>query len=544
MVGIGNVRQAVKEAEIRAENPDAFEMPYGMPHDTAREIIDNRTANAVQDEIRTAKSTAPIPSERDEQEFRALQIAAENGMISPEEFAGYEADYNSRFAMPESTAAQEPQRASGVITASALQPAAAQQTPQGPRIPGVGNLGAKTRRIGREFEQATEQNQQRLASAQDAASQAITDQADLAELRSTEVAIAKERQSSQIDELQAESAQRQELAEQAIQEARRETESIRAEVRSGRLDPEAWARDDDGSTWEAKSIAALAMALGAMGQAFTGGENVAMRIIDSEIARNIDAQKESLRQNRLNLSDAEAAEGRLVTDKERSLQDDLRAQMQVNESWIRQIDRITAEFQGPEQAAALVEKRAQLEAQNAEAAQRMAQTKFSAGMQTLGAEQQNRALAIQSAAARAKSQQQRLPGLVGTPVSKKARDEAVEMAGTLESALNTLDALDAHVAETGFNVYLTDDDAKGKALSTELALTWKNLAELGVLAGPDMELIDRQIPSDPGAWNQGVVKQKLRQARATLGRKGTAYLGVRGLAMPGLGAPKRRGERL
>jgi len=69
--------------------------------------------------------------------------------------------------------------------------------------------------------------------------------------------------------------------------------------------------------------------------------------------------------------------------------------------------------------------------------------------------------------------------------------------------------------------------AKGKQLATEAALIMKNIAELGVLAGPDMDLLNKLIPEDPLSFSPTTMT-KLQNLENMLERKERTFLKARG----------------
>ena len=69
--------------------------------------------------------------------------------------------------------------------------------------------------------------------------------------------------------------------------------------------------------------------------------------------------------------------------------------------------------------------------------------------------------------------------------------------------------------------------AKIQSILADLTITWKEVAALGALTGPDVGLINRAL-TDPfsvkGAWyGKGGLKEQLKQARESMGRKISAF---------------------
>lgn len=71
----------------------------------------------------------------------------------------------------------------------------------------------------------------------------------------------------------------------------------------------------------------------------------------------------------------------------------------------------------------------------------------------------------------------------------------------------------------------------GKQLATQAALIMKNIAELGVLAGPDMKLLNNLIPEDPLSFKPSTMA-KLENLEKILKRKEEGFLKQRGFDTP------------
>lgn len=154
--------------------------------------------------------------------------------------------------------------------------------------------------------EALEQRQSALSSGADTQAR-IAEQAEkkysalAAERRGAERALAGDMQARQ-----AELSQNQERRRQFYEQAERQIADEREAIASTEI--------DSGLSTGDTVVASLAMALGAMGSAFTGGPNYAMQLVDRAIQRNIDAQKEGLRNRRSALQDRESALSRRMQE--------------------------------------------------------------------------------------------------------------------------------------------------------------------------------------------------------------------------------------
>ncbi len=83
--------------------------------------------------------------------------------------------------------------------------------------------------------------------------------------------------------------------------------------------------------------------------------------------------------------------------------------------------------------------------------------------------------------------------------------------------------------------------AKGKALAADTLIKMKELANLGALTKPDMELMDPLVPSDPTAFFSKDMDGKLDNLKKITERSYLKFIGARGLKDPSL-ADKPRGN--
>lgn len=211
----------------------------------------------------------------------------------------------------------------------------------------------------------------------------------------------------------------------------------------------------------------------------------------------------------------------------------------------QEAEKMLLEVQDPQVRAGLEQQIADIKRQSMEARskldERMLELSQRRGLQEVAVRQQigaqrhqaaMQAQRMQAEAMSALEKGKRLPfGLSGEPVSTKALNDTVGAMSAASGILSTLSRLDQHVEEEGFTQYFTEADAIGGSMSTQLQMEMKDLLELGVLTGPDMEILENIIPSDPGQMRQGRVKAKLKQARTYILDKLKAKVASSGLSL-------------
>jgi hypothetical protein len=118
-------------------------------------------------------------------------------------------------------------------------------------------------------------------------------------------------------------------------------------------------------------------------------------------------------------------------------------------------------------------------------------------------------------------------GLIGQPITKQAMNKAAGAYGSALSSGAILNNLLEHRREHWWTLPFTEATETGKSLATQFHLEMKNLAELGVLAGPDMEILTNLVPADPGQI--GHVEAKLLEAQRYVDKKLRGFLKGRGM---------------
>lgn len=90
-------------------------------------------------------------------------------------------------------------------------------------------------------------------------------------------------------------------------------------------------------------------------------------------------------------------------------------------------------------------------------------------------------------------------GAANTKDDAKQLKEAHESKSTFDNKLDQMIAL--REKNKGGNLFNRDDVARGKQLSKDLLLEYKNMAKLGVLSKADEDIINAIIPADPLEYN-------------------------------------------
>lgn len=90
-------------------------------------------------------------------------------------------------------------------------------------------------------------------------------------------------------------------------------------------------------------------------------------------------------------------------------------------------------------------------------------------------------------------------GLANTPDDAKQLKEAHEAKKNFDNKLQQM--IDLREKHGGGAIFNRDDVARGKQLSKDLLLEYKNMAKLGVLSKSDEDIINAIIPEDPLQYN-------------------------------------------
>lgn len=337
--------------------------------------------------------------------------------------------------------------------------------------------------------------------------------------------------SSLVDAEEQANVRRQEIQlrrDKAIREERAKEQELLSKIDSFRVDPENFFTSRGNG---ARIFAALAVGLGELGRSMAGGgTNAALQIIDSAIARDMEAQK--IRLNQLGSA----------ADRQRNRISDLTAQFDTEEQ--REAASLVARYRVVENKIA-----AATEGLKGEQAKTRGMALMAGVQERRAGVQQQLALARERAAAlRAMSgggpvdlsaltpdeQKRFVPGLNVVAANEKEREKIINASQGLDEAERVIGELLQLRKDFGGGLAVTgkarEAKAKAKALSTQLLLSLKNVYELGVLSKSDEELLNRLVPGDPLAFfsTDPTVMAKLNEARKSAREKYRSELSRRG----------------
>ena len=138
----------------------------------------------------------------------------------------------------------------------------------------------------------------------------------------------------------------------------------------------------------------------------------------------------------------------------------------------------------------------------------------------------------------ARSEEDRLWEVPGVGVGRTLKDSTDVKSGTIakkkfDSQLDEMIAL--RKKHEGGNITNRADVARGKQLSKDLLLSYKNMAKLGVLSKSDENIIDTIIPKDPLAYSASdfglggndAILHKLNQFKRTSDKDYITTIGLR-----------------
>lgn len=113
---------------------------------------------------------------------------------------------------------------------------------------------------------------------------------------------------------------------------------LQQEIASGKIDPKAWWKNRD---LGGKVASSIALVLGGIGQAFGGGENPALKVIQSNIQRDIDAQEKDLGKKQ-NLLSHYVQQGHDLQNAKRL------AMADMQDAYAGQMQMVATKYAGPE----------------------------------------------------------------------------------------------------------------------------------------------------------------------------------------------------
>jgi hypothetical protein len=331
--------------------------------------------------------------------------------------------------------------------------------------------------------------------------------------------------------------ERVKLQKQRVQQLMNQVTAATNEYKSARVDPE---RFFNKKGTGAKILAALAAGLGAYAAAMTGTRNFALEVIDQAISDDIEAQKAEIaqkgtviteRRNLLNdlinqgMTDAEAeSAARVIMLNKIQLDLDQKVALTKNEA-VKQkgkilktqlqteadlaIERLKLDA-APTKVTIKTEKMVKAPKTSAAILQ---ETADKAEATALGKEKAKRKITAQGPSDK-EIRELSVPGYMNLAPDPARAKKAQEQVAETKVLLKALDRLVEIREEYGAEIYNRKIIAEGKRLSAQVAVIIKSpeFFNLGVLSGPDLEIIERIVPADATAIEFGV-EDAYRDAR-------------------------------
>jgi hypothetical protein len=269
---------------------------------------------------------------------------------------------------------------------------------------------------------------------------------------------------------------------------------------------------------------AIAMAFGEFGRAFTGGPNAAMAIIERNIDRDIAAQKmakQSTREriagklneynrNRERFGDEQAALAATRASAYRAIETQAKIAAAKTGDEQRQMQAQQVADAARQQADANILNAAQLEL---DYQLKLNQVDFNQRL-ALGQRDKGWQQKMLHAAKLAKA------GVTGSPLYEGATKEALHLKSEAEKMDDTMNRLEKLVFDpetgVGWEKWSSSEAEVAKSLASRLKMNIGKQMGLGALSGPDLELVEAIISSDPTRMRQAVSKAQLDSLRQSV----------------------------
>ncbi len=461
---------------------------------------------------------------------------------------GLEPDAAAPVALPPALdVSQIPQQAGDVSMAASLMPAPlrAPMVSTKPLREQRAKVGEASKKAG--LARAGALGEQKSAISDQA--KAITDLAGAQAKSAEAVAGAIESRNARIASAQGMAIKREQAARHNVQDRMAGWRAARAERDTMKIDPDAWYRDKHGSTAGRRIGAAVSVAFGAIGQAFSGGPNTALRIIEGSIDRNLAAQrskmmqadksvqgaKEDMTSARQHFSDIEA-----VNAAERA---------EIMADAAAQIEALTLRAKTPEIQARGQQLVAELRTKSADLEAAAAENEFTAEMRTLAAEggiigqemsikgkNAQRAFDAKKASLAMQAKASIKPGSMAPPGLRQTKEaiergiipskEDLKLVKEVSSAWRKADSLFGELinwrTEHGAETIDRTAVAEGKRLAALLIIELKKTGGMGAnFSDMEKELIG--IPDDPGEFGHVLAKLKTDRRIAAIGVNDSMY---------------------
>jgi hypothetical protein len=301
--------------------------------------------------------------------------------------------------------------------------------------------------------------------------------------------------------------------------------------------------DSDTRSLGQKIGGAIAMALGAYAQAWTGGENTALKLVQKQIDDNIETQRANLANKRSSIEDKRRAITEERGQFENAEESGARMAAKGYELAKAKIDTLLAsKYLDDESRAKLTEMRGQFETAQAEKLNGVMQQHAATTNAMLAQEDAAKSrqfgaqLSIAEAQAKAakdgKEDVVEIPGgggWVGKPLTKTAFDDAIKKAGDAEGILGQIEGIEEIVGSVGREAFPTSAAIEAKARMATLKLDFgKNILNLGVLSDSDKEDLNEILASDPTQMRQGQVQAQMRALKSLIKKSTASYMKARG----------------
>lgn len=417
-------------------------------------------------------------SGRTEQPVSMIPLGGPSGAPSPADLPSSPAPVGRDFAGGARQVTQEPQRqaASGY---------------------GLGSLAREARASNKAAGESLAGARDALDGATDARRQTLNDQIELAQNKAAEQAAYQRQQNAETMKLDAESADTQARYRDEMAGQRGKIQTLTASLKDKSVDPNRIFKNADGSTdWGTSALAAISIALGELGRAFTGGPNAALSIINDKIGRDMAAQQSDIDSAKGEID----AEGNVLAMMRQEFGDDMQARqaskIAMLERYKQQLGELDSEYAGPEQKARMQELMAGLDAQQAQEQAAFDEKAHALTMNRLAFEQSNMVVGAQLSAERAKAQ----AAGGAKPISGK---EAAVL-GEIKSAEAALDDFEKADRDAVFGTDSDQRTAVAARLASALGMSTDE-AE-GMLPG-------RVTPQGKATDDIGVLRALLKQRR-------------------------------
>lgn len=281
-----------------------------------------------------------------------------------------------------------------------------------------------------------------------------------------------------------------------------ENKQLQDDITGSKIDPH---RLWNGSSTGNKVLAGIGVLLSGIGSGLTGQKNMALEVINRAIDADIDAQKSELgkKQNLLTMNyrkygDLQTAQAATAAQLSSVAQAQIAAAAAKSGSAQAQLNGSLAI--------------AQLKQQEAQKIQAVAMQTARTAIYNQGGGQN---ITPATAELVAPGQWVNTPAgikIAKTPDAAKKLGEALELNQTIDRKINDMLAFTKEVGSTAPG---SDNAGRAKSMQNDLLFAVKNLAGLGVLSGPDVELATELAP-DPGQWRTSKAQAQLMQLRTVL----------------------------